>query len=157
MKQAISIALAALVVACAVVQASPRYVAFEIKAGTNTTQVLTDTERMSGYVDEIYIQTPTTNGTTVKSGIVTAQVLFAVSPNIATGLGSTRLYTNKTFTTAIKARPRVAQTDNTGTNLSSLTVAERFLCVGDPMVLTVKQITAATNVVYKGWIKVDDK
>jgi len=156
MRKAINIALAALLVACATANAGGKWVAFEIKGGTNTTETLTDTEVINGYVDEVYLQTPMTNSKAVVSGLITANVGFAVSPAVGSGMTTTLLYTNTAFKASVKARPRIAQTDTAGSNLSSLTVPERYLAKGDTVTFRVSQATALTQVVYRAWIKLDE-
>ena len=141
-------AICALLTAFAVAGAlaGGQYVSFEVSHGTTTTNVLTQTQAVNGYIDEIYIEAPSRSA-------VTAAVSVVVSPVVGSGLTTTTLYTNATVTAAAKARPRVTQTDNEGNNLSSLSVAERFLCVGDSVAVRVTQSSAVTGVVYKVWIK----
>lgn len=133
--------------ACAVL-AGPQFVSFEVNHGTTSTNVLTQSRAVHGYVDEVYVSAPSRAG-------VTANVYVASTPAIDTGLTSTEIYTNAAVTAAAKARPRIAQTDTEGTDLSSLTVPERLLCVGDTVTLRVVQSSAVTGVVYKVRLKVD--
>jgi hypothetical protein len=142
-----TVAIAAAILA-ATACANPQYVSFEVAHTTASTNVLTQTLPVIGYVDEVYVKAPSQAG-------VTANVSVVVSPSIDTGLTSTTLFTNGTLTAADIARPRVAQTDNEGTNLSTLTVPERYLCVGDSVTLTVTQSSEVTNVTYKVFLKVD--
>lgn len=135
------------VVMAAYAIAEPAYVEYRIKVGTTATANLVVTNNPIGYVDEVYIQFPT--------GVRTALVTVVSYPNVGTSLPATVLYTNATMQATAKARPRVTQTDNAGSNLSSLTVAERFLCNGDPLVFRVKQAAGSTGVTFRAWMKID--
>jgi hypothetical protein len=138
------------VIACAV-QAGPQYVALEARIGTNAAEVVSVTNFPIGYMDEILIQAPS-------RAAVTADVSVISAPNVGTGIPSTVLYTNSAMSAADVVRPRVAQDNNTGAALSSLTVAERFLCNGDPVTLRVAQTpTTVTGVVFKVWLKIDNQ
>lgn len=138
--------LAAMAVASSAM-AGGRYVPLECSIGTNATATVTDTEYFRGKVSEIYVQVPAAS-----TGVVTV----VSTPNVGSGLTPTVLYTNAALTANAVSRTRVTQHDNTGANLSSLSVAEPFLCVGDPVVFSVTQTSALTGVVYKAWIKLED-
>ena len=138
--------VAALVVASSAL-AGGRYVPLEVSVGTNATTRVTATERFHGRVNEIYFQIPAAS---------TSVVTVVSTPNVGSGLTPTVLYTNAALTANAVSRTRVAQTDNTGANLSSLSVAESFLCVGDPVVFSVTQASAQTGVTFKAWIKLED-
>lgn len=153
MRKTLAILLAVILPALAL--AGPQYIPFEVANGVATNVAQTDTQYPIGYIDEIYIQHATTNGVAVVAGIVTSTVTVVSAPNVGSGLTSTTLFTDAAVAATALARPRVVQTDNTGTDLTSLTVAERFLCNGDPVTLTVTQVTELTNLVYKAWIKID--
>lgn len=129
--------------------ANPRWVEFPVKWGTTSTNILTATQTPIGYVDEVYVLVP--------SAAFTGVVSIVSTPNVSSSLTPTIIYTNAECKATGKARPRVTQTDNTGGALSSLTVAERFLCVGDPVVLRVEQVSALTGVTFRAWIKIESK
>lgn len=147
----------ALCVLCGSAFAGPQYIPFEVSIGTNAAEVKTVTQYPIGYIDEVYIMGATTSGVAVSAGLVTNDISLIVTPNIGSSMVKTVLYTNATLTGAARARPRVTQTDNTGANLSSLTVAERFLCNGDPVAFRVAQSSTLTSLVLKGWLKIDNK
>jgi len=87
---------------------------------------------------------------------VTAAVAFVVTPNCHTNATATIIYTNSAMTASGKASPRVTPTDNEGADLTSLTVGERFLCAGDPVVFTVSDTLATvTGVTFRAWLKVE--
>jgi hypothetical protein len=144
MRKLMTVAVCGLM-ACAAM-AAPRYIPFEVSIGTNAAEVVTDAQAVGGMIEEVYLQAP--------AALVTANVSVVSAPAVGTGLTETVLYTNGTLTAAAIARPRVTQTDNEGANLSSLTVAERFLCVGDTVTFTVDQVSAQTGLTFKCWIKV---
>ncbi|MEN6360049.1 MAG: hypothetical protein ABFD59_08335 [Smithella sp.] len=131
-------------------QAGPQYIAYEGKIGTNSATVISVAKNPIGYIDEILFQAPSRVG-------VTSVVTVVSAPNVGSGIPSTVLYTNATMTAADVIRPRVAQDDNTGAALTSLTVAERFLCNGDPVTLRVQQVSLVTNVTVKMWLKLDNQ
>lgn len=140
---------------CAVTaSAEPAYVEYLIKLGATSTTATAQrnmalTNNPRGYIDEILVQAPS-------KGSVTAAVSVVTWPNVGTNMAHTILFTNAALTSAAKSRPRVEQTDNTGTTYSSNTVpTERLLCNGDPVVLRVKQVSDYTNVEFKAWIKID--
>lgn len=144
---------AALTVMAGIALADPQYVPLECRVGTNAAAVATDSANPRGYVQEILFQAPTTNGAAVST--VTSVVTIVSAPNVGSGITSTVLYTNAAMTAAAVARPRVTQHDNTGANLSTMTVAERFLCAGDPITFRVAQSSGVTGVVFKCWLKID--
>ena len=137
------IAILALV-AC-IAGAAPRYVALETSIGTNAAEVVTDTERVRGYVDEIYVEAPTVGTMSV--------VTIVSSPGVGTSLTPTVLFTNGALTARDFARTRVTQTDAEGADLASLTVSERFLCQGGPVVLRVSQTSRVTGLTFRAWLK----
>jgi len=139
------IAIAAL---AGIVSAEPRYIAYEGKIDTLSTSVVSVVKNPIGYVDEILFQAPTKGG-------VTSVVTIVSAPNVGSGMVSTVLYTNAAMTAAAVIRPRITQQDNTGTDLTSLSISERFLCNGDPVTLRVVQTSVVTGVVFKCWIKMD--
>lgn len=146
--------LAAGLLACASILASPRYEEFDRITLTNT-ESDTATLQAKGLIDAVYVMAPTTNGATLGSGSVTSTVTVISAPAVGSGLSSTTLFTSSTVTNAtVSARPRFAPTDNAGTALTSLTVFEPFLNVGDTITLTVSQVgVAQTNVQYRVFIK----
>lgn len=146
MKRTILVGALALlaVVACA----APAYVDFAVSIGTNNeTTAVSDTRNPIGYVDEVYVLFP--------SGVVTADVSLISTPAVNSGLTKTCLFTNATMAASGMARPRVTQTDTAGANLSSLTVAERFFCAGDPVAFRVKQVTGVTGITFRAWLKIE--
>ena len=146
MKEVFAVASAVAFAAVAVV-AAPDYVEYRAKVGTTATVNLAVTNNPIGYVDEIYVQFP--------AGVRTALVTVVSMPNVGTSLPVTVLYSNATMQATAKARPRVTQTDNAGINLSSLTVAERFLSNGDKLVFRVRQAAGSTGVTFQCWCKID--
>ena len=114
---------------------------------TNAAQVLTATVNPKGYIDEIYFDVPS---------LSTANVTVVATPNICTNaLAPTCLYTNSALTANVVARPRVFQTDKTGTAITNLSVSERFLCAGDAVVLRVVQASGLTNSPqWRAWLKI---
>lgn len=140
-------ALAALA-ACAGVRAEPRYVELRCDVATNAA-VATDSEAASGYVREILIQGPSQAG-------VTANVSVVAIPFCGSNMVATVLATNEALTAAQLFRPRIVPTGTSGSALSSLTVAEPVLCVGDTLRFRVAQTSAqVTTVVFKAWVKID--
>lgn len=139
--------LAALLALVGAASAAPHWQPIEARIPTNNpTTAVTGTAAPEGYVDEVYIEVP---------GSTTSRVTLVSAPAVAAGLTKTVLYTNGTVTANARARTRVTQTDSAGSNLSSLTVAERFLCKGDTLTLRVEQASARTQVVFRAWIKMD--
>ena len=146
MRKAIIGIIALGLVACASF-GQPKYISFEVSNGTNTVAAFTQSKNPIGYIDEVYFQAPS-------AASVTGTVSIVSTPNVGTGMVTTLIYTNTALTAAVKARPRVTQTDSAGADLTSLTVAERFLCNGDPVVFRVLQTSAVTGLTWKAWIKV---
>jgi len=148
--------LAAGLLACATVYAGPRYYEFTRITLTNTA---TNTAVLNpkGAIDAVYVMAPTTGGVTLAAASVTSTVTVVSAPNVGSGLSSTTLFTDAAVTNfTVSSHPRFAPTDNTGAALSSLTVFEPFLNVGDPITLTVIQTgTAQTSVLYRVFIKVN--
>ena len=142
------LAIAAVLMALVgVASAAPHWQTIEARIPTNNpTTAVTGTASPEGYVDEIYIAIPAST---------TSRVTVVSAPAVATGLPGTVLYTNAAVTASGRVRTRVTQTDSAGSNLSSLTVAERFLCKGDTLTLRVEQASARTQVVFRAWIKMD--
>ena len=130
--------------------ADPMYVPLECRIGTLSTSVVTAVANPRGYLDEILLQAPS-------RAAVTAVVTVISAPAVGTGISSTVLYTNAEMTAADVIRPRVAQDDNTGAALTSLTVRERFLCAGDPITLRIAQVSGVTGIVFKVWLKIEKK
>ena len=128
--------------------AGPRWIKFELSHGATSTNILTQTKSVNGYIDEFYWAGPSQSG-------VTTDVYVTVSPSIDTNLSVAAIYTNSALTAAAKTRTRIPQTDSAGSDLSSLTVAERYLCKGDKVTVRIEQVSAVTNVTYKGFLKVD--
>ena len=139
--------IAALTLAATIAGAAPRFVALEASIGTNAAEVVTDSEKVRGLVDEVYIEAPTAGTTSV--------VTIVSVPNVGTSLTPTVLYTNGALTVADIARPRVAQTDNEGAALAAVSVAERFSCVGGTLTLRIAQTSAQTGLVFRAFVKVD--
>lgn len=148
-------AIAGVLAVAGVALAAPQYVPFVVRCGTNATAVLTHDMAFQGYVDEVYIMAATTNGGALAGPVATATVTVVSYPAVDSGLAETVLYTNAALTAATKLRPRVTQTGNTGSDLSSLTVAERFLWAGDTIRFRVLQASGITNAVWKCWLKID--
>lgn len=140
--------LGSFLLACPVF-AGPQWIEFTGKIGTLSTSVVSVTKNPIGYIDEVYIQAPSKAG-------VTSVVTLVSSPNVGSSLAPTVIYTNGETVAAAKARPRVIPTDSAGSDLSSLTVAERFLCNGDPLVFRVEQSSAVTGVTFKAFVKIID-
>ena len=138
--------IAALGLVSAAALAGPRFIPFEVSHGNTSTNILTQPQAVIGSIDEFYLAAPSRAG-------VTADVYMVVSPSIASGLANTELYTNSAATAALKARPRIPQTDSAGSNLSTNTVAERYFCVGGNVTFRIEQVSAVTGVVYKAWLK----
>lgn len=133
-----------------VVQAGPQYVALEARIGTNATATVTDSVNPIGRIIEILIQAPS-------RAACTNSMSISCSPNVGSNITATVLYTNATMSAADVVRPRIVPDDNTGAALSSLTVAEPFLCNGDPITLSVTQTpTTVTGVVFKVWLKIEN-
>jgi hypothetical protein len=133
-------------VACSVF-AGERWESFEVAIGTNATATVTDSKPIIGEIDEIYIQNPS-------KASVTSTVAFVVAPVIGTNLTATTVYTNAAHTASVKARPRILGTDTAGSNLSSLAVAERFVCVGETVTFSVTQASSVTGLTIKAWVKI---
>lgn len=152
--QKILAALSALIV-LSVCSASggPKWVDFEVSHGTTSTNILTQTRPLIGDLDEVYVAIYTNDVLIVAGGVVTADLFVAVSPPMASGLSSTDIYTNSAVTGVASARPRVPQTDSEGTDLTTLTVAERYRCIGDRATLRVEQVSAVTGTTYRVWLK----
>ena len=129
------------------VLAGEKWQSFEVSVGTNATATVTDSHAIIGEVDEIYVQNSS-------KANVTNSVAFSVVPAIGTNLTAAVIYTNAAHTASVKARPRVIGTDNTGSDLSSLAIAERFVCVGDTVTMSVTQSSAVTNYTVKAWLKI---
>jgi len=146
MRKLLTIAGCAALMACAS-HAGGLYVPFVVSVGTNATATVTQSKPVLGYIEEVYVENPSASG-------VTSAVWFAIAPAAGTNLTETVIYTNATQSASVMARPRVTQTDNTGGNLSSLTVAERFLCVGDSATFGVTQSTSTTGLTFKAWLKI---
>jgi len=151
MRKAIIISLAAGLMACASASAEPRWVPLIVKCqGAVTSSV---SASVQGRIMEVRVSSPATNGVAITS--VTGNVAIAATPAFGTGNAATTIYANTNVTSAVAARPRMAPTDTAGTGLSSLTVYEPYLCVGDTVALTVIQTGAASNVVWRADVKVD--
>ena len=147
MRKLTLIALAAMA-ACATVQAEPRYVELRCDVATNAAFAI-DSEAVSGRVLEILIQGPSQAG-------VTANVSVVMIPFHGSNMVATVLATNETLTASQLFRPRIVPTGTSGSALSSLTVAEPVLCVGDTMRFLVTQTSAqVTTVVFKAWAKIE--
>lgn len=132
-------------VACS---AAPRYESFVFAPnGTNWAAAYTLTSRFQGYVDEVYVEVPSAS---------TAIVSVVSTPAVSSNLTPTVLYTNAAVVANSAARPRVFQTDKTGTTITNLSVSERFLCAGDPITVSVRQVSKVTNCVYRVYLKIDD-
>jgi len=144
------IALVCVVGVITLASAGPQYIAYEVSQGAVATNVLTQTLNPIGYIDEVYLDVPSESS-------VTSIVTFVSTPNVSATATATVIYTNSAATAAVKARPRVTQTDNTGTSLTNLTVRERFLCNGDPVVFRVDQTSAVTGVTFKAWLKISQE
>lgn len=114
----------------------------------------TVTVAASGYVKEILVSSPTTNGTVITS--VTGAVDVVAIPAVGYGNANVVLYTNSAVSASVKARPRYAPTSNTGATLATNTVDEAYLSVGDSLRLRVLQNGATTNVLWRVDVKMDD-
>lgn len=146
-----SLTLAALMACAACAHAAPINVPFVVKCNGAVTSSVTAS--VQGYIRDIVVSSPTTNGVAI--GTVTGDVRIVASPAVGTGHSDTLIYTNAAVTSATSARPRFVPTGTTGSALSSLTVAEPYLCAGDSVTLRVIQDGAATNVLWRVDIKVD--
>lgn len=123
-----------------------QYILFENKIGA-TSQTVTNSQPVLGYINEILVAAPSRTGTGIVSVII--------SPAVGSNMPKTIIYTNASFTTAVSAMPRVTPTDNTGTALSSLTVREKYFCKGDTVTVTTSETNSITNVTFKVWLKVE--
>lgn len=131
--------------ACAVM-AAPRYIPFEVSIGTNATAEVTDSRPVNGIIDTVYLDAP--------PAAFTGLVSVVAAPTVSTNLTAVTLYTNAALIATATALPRIVPTDNEGAALSSLTVAEPYLCLGDTVTFSVTQASAQTGLTFKCWIKV---
>jgi len=136
---------ALLATACAAV-AGVRWQSYEVSIGTNATAAVTDSHPVIGAIDQVHIEN-------ASAANVTSTVTFVAAPSIGTNLASTVVYTNAAHTTSIDARPRFLGTDTAGSDLSSLAVAEPFVCVGDTVTFRLVQTSAVTGITVRAWIK----
>jgi len=144
--------LAALCVGAALAQ--PRYESAEVKLTNNQTNSVTLNPQ--GRIVEVLVLGSQTNGVTLSTGAATGTVTVVSTPAVNSGLTATTLFTATMTNNTVTARTRIVPTANTGAALSTLTVAEPHLNVGDPVVFQVVQAASGlTNVSWKCWLKVE--
>lgn len=124
-----------------------QYVYFENKIGATGGITITNSQAIIGSIDQVLIQAPSRTSTGVVSIVVT--------PAVGSNMTRTVIYTNATVTAAASAMPRVIPTDNTGTALVALTVAEKYFCKGDTVTVYTSEANSITNVTFKVWLKVE--
>lgn len=141
------ISLVALACLASLAHAGSRYVSFTATIGATAGVTNTQTRPIKGSVNEVYVVVPEN---------FTGDVYFASAPGISTDAPETVIYTNAALTASAVARPRVVPTDNEGSDLSSLTVAEPLLLTGDQVTFSVIQASELTNTTVSGWLKIQD-
>lgn len=149
------IALGLVMLAASIAVAGQQWV--ELNLLCTNTQTNTATANVQGRIDTVYVEAPTTGGVAV--AFTTGSVSVVSTPAVGLDLSSVTLYSNDAVTnTAVVARPRFAPTDAAGSALSTLTVKEPHLAVGDDVVFTVEQTAVAghTNVLWRAFLKVTD-
>lgn len=137
-----------------VVLAGPRYE----KGQMLLTNTATNTVYLNpqGRILEVLVAKPSTGGVAIATAAATGTVTVISTPAVNSGLTATTLFTSTVTNNTLTTKPRFAPTDNTGSALSSLTVYEPLLCVGDSVAFKViQEATGMTNVLWQVWLKVE--
>lgn len=139
---------------CSAAVAQPRYESAVIKLTNTSTNTVTLNPQ--GRILSVMVLGAQTNGVTMATGAATGTVTVISTPAVDSGLTATTLFTSTMTNATLTASPRFAPTDAAGTALTTLTVKEPHVNVGDPIVFQVIQAASGlTNVTWKCWLKIE--